>query len=47
MAAHDTKEQDIRQLKSQILAMQGLSRPTEAETIHTGLRGIGQTKVLL
>ncbi len=40
MAAHDTKEQDIRQLKSQILAMQGLSRPAEAETIRTGLGNI-------
>ncbi len=40
MELRTTKTEAIRQLQNQILAMQGLSRPAEAETIRTGLSGI-------
>lgn len=42
MISVDTKNDAIRQLQNQILAMQGLSRPAEVERVTTGLGSVEQ-----
>lgn len=40
MLPHSTKSETVQRLEKQMLALQGLSRPTLEQTIHTGLGAI-------